>query len=123
MNSASIDTTIVGMSNIAGTDNIGNLLRLSRSVYTGTPANGFGLGLQFDVEDDSDTTEEQASIHIVLEDVTNDSENAAFVFNQNKCLYSSQLPCTFIFSYAYFILILEVPPPGFGITCSLLELT
>lgn len=50
---------------------------------TGTPANNLGMGISFQVDDATPGVEEQASLDIVVTDVTTTSENADITWSAN----------------------------------------
>ena len=65
----------------ATTNAVSDLFTIS-STSTGTPAAGIGVGMLFQVEDGG-TTEQQGSIDVVLQTVTDTSEDADMIFSLN----------------------------------------
>ena len=49
-----------------------------------TSTAGLGMGISFQIEDETDAVEEQASIDIIVTDATSTAENADFVINLNN---------------------------------------
>ncbi|PCJ83511.1 MAG: hypothetical protein COA57_11050 [Flavobacteriales bacterium] len=76
-----------GLLHVTITDNfvtaVTDMLNFNREASPSAPAAGIGTGITFGIED-AGGVEEQASIDVLLDDVTNLSEDATITFNVNQ---------------------------------------
>ncbi|MBL4755713.1 MAG: hypothetical protein JKY52_19230, partial [Flavobacteriales bacterium] len=78
-NTGLVDITI--KNNFGGS--VTDMLNFNREADPAVPAAGIGTGITFGIED-AGGLEEQASIDVILDDVTNLSEDATITFNVNQ---------------------------------------